>query len=207
MRPLGRSSVRVAGLSSDCNCFCGHVQTVVFGASCNAKGDHVPSAFTRCLGNFSLQLGDDRDEPGNVQSHECPSSVLRWFNRVFMKRVASLGNCHQCGVRDVCPSLTVRKEGGKRARSRFGKRVRSRFGKRVRSRFGKRVRSGFGKRVPLRSSERGSAHGSERLSTHGSERGPAQGSERGSAHGSERGSAHGSRFGKRVRARFGKKVR
>ena len=35
--------------------------------------------------DFSHQLGDDRDVPADVHSHECPSSVLRWFNRVFMK--------------------------------------------------------------------------------------------------------------------------
>ena len=37
------------------------------------------------LGIFSLRLGDDRDVPANVHSLESPSSVLRWFNRVFVK--------------------------------------------------------------------------------------------------------------------------
>ena len=74
----------VTWLSSCCNCFLMPVQMVVFGAvaTLRATSGHVLSLD---FSDFSRHQGDDRDVPVNVQSHECRSSVLRWFNRVLMK--------------------------------------------------------------------------------------------------------------------------
>ena len=49
------------------------------------QGQPGAICFHKMFRDFSHQLGDDRDVPADVHSHECPSSVLRWFNKVFMR--------------------------------------------------------------------------------------------------------------------------